>query len=329
MNDAIDRGFNSRVPETTTRRHIHFSVSAFPVNVFLIDGHVHVHPAYDERVFLEAAHANLSKHGTGQPTLLLAEMQGVNVFAKWRSGNAPWTVTLTDESCSLFLNRECETNIQHSTFNIQRRTDDGEHPRSNIQHPTPRVSSRGSSPSPHRSGEGESGATLLIIAGRQIITAEKIEVLAQCTSELFPDGLPLDETIERAKATGALVVLPWGVGKWFGARGRLVAQAVERHDVLLGDNAGRPIGWPSPALFSRRAVLPGSDPLRLKSEERVVGTFGFRFSCEWDARRPAASLAAELRRMTGSPACIGRRAAPLAFVRQQTGLRLTRKSVAP
>lgn len=273
-------------------------------SVFLIDGHVHVHPAYDERVFLEAAHANLSKHGPGLPTLMLAEMQGTNVFAKWRAGNAPWAVTTTDEPCSLYLEDRSTANIQHGR---------------DLEHPASKV----------RNGEEQSSATLLVIAGRQVITAEKIEVLAQFTSETFPDGLSLDETIERAKAADALVVLPWGVGKWLGTRGRLVAEAAERHDVLLGDNAGRPVGWPSPALFSRRAVLPGSDPLRLKSEERVVGTFGFRFSCEWDARRPAASLAAELRRMTGSPACIGRRAAPLAFVRQQTGLRLTRKSVAP
>ena len=52
----------------------------------LIDGHVHVHESYNEAAFLEAAHANLSRHGQGFPTLLLAEMPGQQVFARWRSG---------------------------------------------------------------------------------------------------------------------------------------------------------------------------------------------------------------------------------------------------
>lgn len=129
------------------------------VERLLIDGHVHVHDSYDETAFLSAAWTNLSRQGEGLPTLLLAEMQGANVFARWKAGGGPWTIAATGEPSAIVLANK-----------------------------------------------------LLVIAGRQIVTAEKIEVLAQLTSESFEDGLPLHETIERALALGALVVLPWGGG---------------------------------------------------------------------------------------------------------------------
>src|SRR4051794_39643129 len=148
----------------------------------------------------------MSRYGEGFPTLLLAEMSGANVFARWQSGRAAWSVRRTQEQESLIL-----------------------------------------------------GDKLLVIAGRQIVTAERIEVLALLTSETFEEGRPLDETIQRTKLAGALVVLPWGVGKWCGARGRSVANAAIRYAVQLGDNGGRPLGWPRPVLFREHCVLPGSD----------------------------------------------------------------------
>jgi hypothetical protein len=230
----------------------------------LIDGHVHVHDCYNEATFLTAAHANLSRHGEGLPTLLLAEAHGAHVFARWQLGRATWNVTRTEDSSALIL-----------------------------------------------------GGKLLVIAGRQIVTAERIEVLAQLTSESFEDGCPLDETITRAQASGALVVLPWGVGKWLGPRGRRVARAAAEHSVLLGDNAGRPLGWPRPALFRRYPVLPGSDPLPMKSQECIVGTFGSQLTCDWDARHPAQSIGVALRQLRTSPSVLGRRVTPLVFLRQQ------------
>ena len=73
------------------------------INRLLIDGHVHVHDSYDESAFLRAAYTNLSRHGEGLPTLLLTEMPGQQVFAKWRSGDAPWPVALTRELSSVVL----------------------------------------------------------------------------------------------------------------------------------------------------------------------------------------------------------------------------------
>src|SRR4029077_15635911 len=65
---------------------------------------------------------------------------------------------------------------------------------------------------------------LILIAGRQVVTREGLEALALATAEDFPDGLPLDETLDRIRAAGALPVLPWGFGKWWSSRGSRVAQ---------------------------------------------------------------------------------------------------------
>lgn len=250
------------------------------ITEFIVDGHVHVHPAYDERSFLTAARENLSRHGDGMPTLLLAEMAGANVFARWRSGNAPWEVTLTDEPHSLLLGKPSAPNLQPST--------------------------------------------LLVIAGRQIATAERLEVMALFSDDRFEDGQSLDRTLDAVTGAGALPLLPWGVGKWSGRRGQLVARAAKRPGVLLGDNAGRPLGWPEPSIFHRHVVLPGTDPLRLRSEESVVGTYGFKLHGEFDMRTPARDIRSALEKLTRSPERFGRRVGPAGFLRQQAALRLTK-----
>ena len=237
----------------------------------LIDGHAHVHEGYNEAAFLTAAHANLSRHGEGMPTLLLAEMPRQQVFARWRDGIAPWPVTVTREPSSLVL-----------------------------------------------------GGRLLVIAGRQIVTLERIEVLAVACIENIAMGLTLDATIAAMQEMGAVPVLPWGVGKWSGERGRLVANAAARYSLLLGDNAGRPFGWPRPALFQQYVVLPGTDPLRLRSEQERVGIYGFVLEGHFDSERPAAGVVNALQNLTQSPPVFGNRVGPYGFLQQQLGLRFSR-----
>ncbi|MFO0452329.1 MAG: hypothetical protein ACK52I_27350 [Pseudomonadota bacterium] len=127
-------------------------------------------------------------------------------------------------------------------------------------------------------------ARLAIVAGCQGVAAERVEVLALLTRERIPDGLTLDATIAAALGSGGIAVLPWGVGKWLGARGRRVIAALESwagQPVYAGDNASRPWPWPEPAAFevarrAGRAVLPGTDPLPLRGAERRVGSYGVR-----------------------------------------------------
>jgi hypothetical protein len=236
----------------------------------LVDGHVHVHACFDEAVFLHAAEQNLRTAVEGFLVLMLAEITGHDVFARWRAGQCAWPVQPTAEDCSL------------------------------------RLADR-----------------LLVIAGRQVVSAEGVEVLAQCTAAHFADGQPLDETIREILAAGALAVLPWGVGKWLGRRGELVAEAAARYPVLLGDNAGRPALWPFPARLRGLPVLPGTDPLALPSQQAVVGSYGFALTAPIDPDYPARSICQALTDRTPvTPQ--GRRVSLLTFLRQQIGLRIGR-----
>jgi hypothetical protein len=244
------------------------------ISQLLIDGHVHVHECFDEVECLSAAHANLSRQGSGFPALLLAEMQGTRVFARWRDEGAgvSWGVTRTLESSSIVL-----------------------------------------------------GERLLVIAGRQIVTAERIEVLALLTAECFKDGMPLPNTLNLIEERGGMAVLPWGVGKWWGTRGRMVNQAVSSGAVLIADIAGRPMGWPMPRLFRRRVVLAGTDPLALPREETLVGTYGFALSGAFDLSRPAGQIALAVKELARSPLHFGQRLGPLRFIRRQLALRVRKR----
>lgn len=185
---------------------------------------------------------------------------------------------------------------------------------------------------------------LILVAGRQVVTREGLEVLALATAADFPDGQPLDETLDRARAAGALPVLPWGFGKWWFSRGARVARelAARRGELYLGDNAGRPelaglLGslwgslWGSgPRLFRAAAesgipVLPGSDPLPLPGHAARAGSYGFLLSGALDEDRPARSLVQRVRRVRAAGGRLrpfGRRSGVVRFCRDQAALRL-------
>ncbi|MFT5241536.1 MAG: hypothetical protein ACI9X0_002519, partial [Kiritimatiellia bacterium] len=61
--------------------------------------------------------------------------------------------------------------------------------------------------------------TLNLYSGFQIVTKERLEVLALVCATRIPDGQDLDETIEAVRASGGIPVLPWSPGKWSGSRG--------------------------------------------------------------------------------------------------------------
>ena len=95
----------------------------------------------------------------------------------------------------------------------------------------------------------ENGRKLFLIAGRQIVTAERLEVLALGTAQKFQDGEPIIEVIDKVKSLGALVVIPWGFGKWIGRRGKIVSKLLKDYDnrsFFLGDNSGRAAFLPTP-----------------------------------------------------------------------------------
>ncbi len=174
------------------------------------------------------------------------------------------------------------------------------------------------------------GASLFIIAGRQIVTREKLEVLALLTDAQFKDGLSLTQVVAEIKAANAISVLPWGVGKWLGQRGTVLTKFMEtmpKSGVFLGDNGGRPVFWQNPAHFELArhkgiAILPGSDPLPLSREVERVGSYGFQLPHKLSSRQPAAELKERLFAQPESLTAYGNLQSPLNFLKNQVSLRL-------
>ena len=175
------------------------------------------------------------------------------------------------------------------------------------------------------------GRRLHLVAGRQIVTSERLEVLAFATCDRFADGASLDETLSALRAAGVPSVLPWGLGKWFGRRGDLVAGQIARGEsgIMLGDNKGRPIGWPTPGVFRGEdppIVLPGTDPLPIAGSEAVVGSYGFLLEGALNPDHPAADIAMRLRGLRGQPPVFGSRSGLLAALRAQLALRRAKRA---
>ncbi len=136
-------------------------------------------------------------------------------------------------------------------------------------------------------GEG----TLLILPGRQVATAERIEVIGLGIDEAPPDGSPARHCIEFYNERGAVTVLPWSAGKWSGERGKFVHGLIREKNLefLLGDPAHRPRFFPVHSLFTYarglgRKVLCGTDPLPLPGEEARVGQYATALRGEGELR---------------------------------------------
>lgn len=175
-------------------------------------------------------------------------------------------------------------------------------------------------------------APIVLIAGRQIVCREGLEVLGLGTRAAFTDGEPMREVLQRVVAEQALAVLPWGVGKWHGARGRLVADLIAASPVPLyvGDNGGRLSLAPAPKLFAaaRRAgiqVLPGSDPLPFEAQLAKVAGYGFVADVALDQHHPFAALRSTIDRHDGALRPFGRLETVAGFIRSQVAMQIRKR----
>jgi hypothetical protein len=161
---------------------------------------------------------------------------------------------------------------------------------------------------------------LVVVAGRQVVTRERLEVLLLGSSAELPDGESVERTLERAGETGGLVVLPWGFGKWSFARGRIVERLLSSAaatTLFVGDTGNRTSVLPRPRLLRRARrlgvpVLPGSDPLPLSSHVERAGRCGIFLECVPDLEQPADQIVRLLRGTRVQPQTFGR---PEPFVR--------------
>ncbi len=254
----------------------------------LVDAHVHLHDCFDLSQFLDAASANFQQQsdrlGLDQPAI------GILLLAEVKGVNA----------FAQLVEQQQQLNQQLSTWEIT---------------PTHEAISLRLT---HTSGQ-----TLLIMAGRQVVTQEGIEVLALMTEGMLEDGLSLEKTLAGAIALNSLPVLPWGVGKWLGKRGQLVQAGLEAspNTLFAGDNGGRPSFWPLPDFCKRQ--LPGTDPLPLSYEVKRPGSFGFATQAVLDWDKPGESLKQVLSSSKPDIDTYGRAQSPWHFLKNQSLLRLS------
>jgi len=153
----------------------------------------------------------------------------------------------------------------------------------------------------------DDGSSIVFLNGRQLVTAEGLEVLAVGADNSLRDNLSLSRTLGAVRARGGLSAIAWGVGKWLGRRGRLVSEAVRAEagssDVVLGDNGGRPWWWARVPQFDLAAevgmrILPGSDPLPIRGDEKRIASYGFEIALAGETEE---ELPAMLKSALGNP----------------------------
>jgi hypothetical protein len=274
-------------------------MSAPPAQL-LLDAHVHFHEGFSRRAFFDAAasnlHAGAAELGIDLPVamgLMFTESAGADAFGRFAASAAGNT---------------------HGGLDGWRFHDTGE----------------GNSLWATRGGDSPE---ILLIAGRQLVTVERLEVLALGCREPLDDGMPLREARDAVIAAGGVPVVPWGFGKWWFGRGRVVAELIAQESPgrwYLGDNAGRPRWSARPKLFARGArhqvfVLPGSDPLPLAGQQTKAGRCGFVVPRRPDEQRPAATVLEWLRTCSAQPVTFGRHAGLLGFARDQVAMQLRKR----
>ncbi|MDP2248694.1 MAG: hypothetical protein Q8J65_11220 [Nitrosomonadales bacterium] len=169
---------------------------------------------------------------------------------------------------------------------------------------------------------------LMIVAGRQIITEEGLEVLGLGSRQILPDGMPLGEVIARLDEADAITVLPWGAGKWLGKRGKIVDACLANSEpgkIFLGDNGGRPKWWPVRQFKSKFKILSGSDPLPLLGSASTLGRFGSLMEFTLPEQKPLQALKQALRQSGTIIRSYGKLASIPRFINDQSRLRLDQK----
>lgn len=268
----------------------------------LIDAHVHLHDCFAPAEFLDAAWRNFAqvaqRRGWTHPVgvLMLTESEGVNWFAR--------------------LLREADATEKGSLplgdWSVDR------------------------TPDPAVVAAASGDRRLLIIAGRQVVAREGLEVLMLGTTATPTDGRPLADALAEGAALGCLRVIPWGAGKWLFGRGRLLRRVMAEQrpsgGFFLGDGAGRPFFWPTPTHFREAArrgirVLGGTDPLPFPTQSGRAGSFGFRLEGNVDLARPLETLKAALLDPNSRLTPFGTPERALPFIRYQIAMQRRKRRI--
>ena len=269
-----------------------------------VDTHVHMHSCFEQDRFFAAAADNLDlRPGNGDRisgVLCLTETSEADWFGECR-------IRVSQESSSA----SWPGSDRHADRWTLRATDE----------PNTVVAA------------DASGRTMAIVAGRQIVTGEGLEVLALGLAGPFADGQPTRAVLEQAATAGAIPVLPWGFGKWTGRRGRLVREIIAEPPCafFLGDNGGRLSIMAEPPEFALgqtygMRILPGTDPFPFSWDVGRVGSYGIEWDETLDARSPFRGLCLLLADASRTPRSYGRLERLPAFVRNQIAIQLRKRA---
>jgi len=248
------------------------------------DAHVHIHDCFDLERLLAAA-LDRAAGFNGPLLLLFSESDGDDYFEHFRrlAESGPEALAEPDSDDAGREPREIQPSLFPSLNTRVRKTAE-----------------------PHSlfvDRNDDSGVGVYLVAGRQKVSSERIEVLALCLDPGDPIRREQDRTlsaellVSRTLDAGAVAVVPWGFGKWFGSRGAKVVELARSEDFrrhprfFMGDIPHRCWPWPTPRVFRNGIrVLPGTDPLPLPGAEEGVARYGFCVHGEWDPQRPVGSL---------------------------------------
>lgn len=167
---------------------------------------------------------------------------------------------------------------------------------------------------------------LYILAGRQLVTADNLEVCALATTFNQPDKkLNTLDTIHAVRQAGGVAAINWAPGKWFGDRGKIVQRVFDvmpPDELLISDTTMRPSIWPTPRIMAAAQkrgfrVVRGSDPLPFAGEEKYISSYATLVKGEFDSAQPEQSLISILTDPSINLSAIGRRSGPFVFMQRQ------------
>jgi hypothetical protein len=242
-----------------------------PRESILVDGHVHIHRCFDLQALFESAQQNFC--------------------------DAASTLNLGSRFSAVLLLTESQGVDYFSSF-LRKATD-----RSSVGgwrfQPTTEPDSL--------IAVSRAGFELTLIAGRQIATAERLEVLAVCTDKLFDDGGTIPVVIDSVSAANGVAIVPWGFAK---------------RPFHLGDNSGRISVWREPPQFDLaksqgQRIFRGTDPIPFPGQENRVGSFGFSISGPFNRSGPTASMRNLLASGNIQPTPYGVLETPMVFAKNQ------------
>jgi len=243
----------------------------------LVDTHVHIYDCYGVAAALDYAIANLE---------IIASQSGLS--------NPCYAICLTEKPGCHYFAKICD-NSRSILGQEWRVLDVFENYCISVEH----LSSR----------------KLLIYAGHQIVTSERLEILCLGTDIEIKDGEPLEIVWRQIRNYGAVPVVPWSFGKWWGQRGtilRMVLELAKPGELCLSDSSLRPRCYPEPRHFrvaNERgiAILAGTDPFPSSSQARVIGSYVSLFRSGFNADKPLTSFCSLVGAVEFDGEIVGRR----------------------